>query len=142
MKWGGEVSESIRVQLGVRQGGILSTHFYKCYSNNMLLDLESQSLGKYIGTVYTGCSTCADEVLLMSGDPVELQTMLNLASSYTQEHRYNIHPLKSSVVRRVTSRAWQQKEGISAWHWLINSQTTHLGLISTSQNESAVYIEE
>ena len=36
-------------------------------------------------------------VLLMSACPVELQTMLHIASDYASKHRYTIHPVKSVV---------------------------------------------
>ena len=45
-KWEGEVSQSFSVLQGVRQGGILSTHFYKTYLIDLLLDLEFRALGK------------------------------------------------------------------------------------------------
>ena len=44
VKWEGEVSQSFNVLQGVRQGGILSTPFYKTYLNDFLLDLESRAL--------------------------------------------------------------------------------------------------
>ncbi len=143
VKWAGEVSESFMIQQGVRQGGILSTHFYKPYINDLLLDLEDRRLGKHIGTVYAGCPTCADDVLLMSADPVELQSMLDLAGSYSNEHRYHIHPLKSVVIRRVMNNKWQQKEKISDWHIgqtevTVQSRTSHLGLTRTNEHESTV----
>ena len=49
LKWEGEVSTSINDRQGVRQGGILSTHFFKTYNNDLLTELESRSLGKFIG---------------------------------------------------------------------------------------------
>ena len=65
VKWEGEVSQSFSVLQGVRQGGILSAHFYKTYLNDLLLDLESRALGKYIGNLYMGCPTVADDLLLL-----------------------------------------------------------------------------
>ena len=40
VKWEGEVSQSFSVLQGVRQEGILSTHFYKTYLNDFLLDFH------------------------------------------------------------------------------------------------------
>ncbi|MES9903311.1 MAG: reverse transcriptase family protein [Sedimenticola sp.] len=147
VKWFADVSDDFNILQGVRQGGILSTHFYKTYINNLLLDIESQHLGKHIGTTYVGCPTCADDVLLMSNDSAELQSMLNIADSYAGDHRYLIHPLKSSVVRRVTNSSWQKKEIITDWvmgntEITVQRQTTHLGLNRTAANESTVNVEE
>ena len=66
VKWEGEVSESFSVLQGVHQGGILSTHFYKTYLNDFLLDLEFRALGKYTGNLYMGCPTVADDLLFLS----------------------------------------------------------------------------
>ncbi|MES9879604.1 MAG: reverse transcriptase family protein [Sedimenticola sp.] len=147
VKWFSDVSDGFDILQGVRQGGILSTHFYKTYINSLLLDIESRRLGKHIGTTFMGCPTCADDVLLMTNDSAELQSMLDLADSYSRDHRYQIHPLKSSVVRRVTTSSWQRKELISDWAMgnteiTVQKQATHLGLTRTAQNESSLNIEE
>ena len=49
VKWEGGFSPSFKIRQGVRQGGILSTHLYKLYINDLLVDLESTKLGKHIG---------------------------------------------------------------------------------------------
>ena len=43
-KWAGELSESFGISQGVRQGRILSTHLYKIFVQDLLLELESQCL--------------------------------------------------------------------------------------------------
>ena len=40
VKWNGLLSRKFRVEQGVRQGGILSTDYYKLYKNNQLLRVE------------------------------------------------------------------------------------------------------
>ncbi len=77
----------------------------------------------------------------MTNDPIELQAMLDLADSYSQEQRYLIHPLKSTVVRRVTSSTWKQKEILSDWHMgstniAAQQRSTHLGLTRASEHEA------
>ena len=99
VKWEGAVSQSFCVLQGVRQGGILSTHFYKTYLNHFLLDLESRALGKYIGDLYMGCPIVADDLLFLSSSDTELQLMFTLAFINSQEKRYIIHPQKSTAQR-------------------------------------------
>ena len=77
VKWQGEISESFPVLQGPRQRGMLSPHLYKMYLNPLLLDLESARIGMFIGTIYVGCPTRADDLLLMSNYPRELQVMLS-----------------------------------------------------------------
>ena len=59
VKWEGEFSQTFSVLQGVCQGGMLSTHFYKAYLNDSLLELETRALGKFIGILYMGCPTVA-----------------------------------------------------------------------------------
>ncbi|VDH88744.1 Hypothetical predicted protein [Mytilus galloprovincialis] len=78
VKWQGEFSDSFNIQQGVRQGGFLSTHLYKIFVEDLLKELEENSLGFILGTIYCGAPTCADDVALLSSNPEELQVMLNI----------------------------------------------------------------
>ena len=98
-KWQGEESSSFSIRQGVQQSGILSINFYKTYSNDLQLELEERCLGKFIGPIYTGCPTVADNVLLLSEDDGELQLMFNLSCISQKKKRNHIHPQKSVVVR-------------------------------------------
>ena len=59
VKWLGELSESFPVLQGVRQGGILSTHLYKMFVEDLLLELENAVVGFHFGNIYVGTPTCA-----------------------------------------------------------------------------------
>ena len=102
----------VNISQGVCQGVILSIHFYKTYNNDLLTELESRCLGKFIGRIYVGCPTVADYVLLISEDDVELQLMLSLSYIKSQEKRYHIHPQKIVIVRKNVSKAKQKQEVI------------------------------
>ncbi len=64
-KWNGDTSLSFSINQGVRQGGVLSTHLYKQYLNELLNDLENHNIGISIGNTYAGCPTCADDIVLL-----------------------------------------------------------------------------
>ena len=83
--------------------------------NDLQLELEDRCLGKFIGPIYTGCPTVADDVLLLSEDDEELQLMFNLSYIKSEEKRYHIHPQKSVVVRKNMTRAKLNQEVISEW---------------------------
>ena len=75
-------------------------------------------------------STCADDILLLSNSPQQLQGMLDVAYSYSNIHKYEIHPEKSIVTRLVKGRQNGEPN-----QWLLGSETisiadkfTHLGL--------------
>ncbi|VDH93729.1 Hypothetical predicted protein [Mytilus galloprovincialis] len=104
VKWQGEFSDSFNIQQGVRQGGILSTHLYKIFVEDLLKELEENSLGFILGTIYCGAPTCADDVALLSSNPEELQVMLNILQRYANQHQYTIHPTKSKIIHYKSSK--------------------------------------
>lgn len=143
VKWKGEYSRPYQVKQGVRQGGVLSTSLYKEYINPLLLDNEKARTGAVIGSVYLGTPTCADDILLLSNSPVQLQEMLSTAYRFSIDSRYVIHPGKSCVTTLIPPRVpgiidqWNLGEDPIA----INSNFTHLG-ITWSQKRSSPIIED
>jgi hypothetical protein len=144
VKWKGEYSRPYKVNQGVRQGGILSTTLYKEYVNPLLVDNEKSRIGTSIGSVYLGTPTCADDILLLSNSPVELQQMLTTAFEFSRENYYTIHPGKSSVTILVPPNVPRATD-----HWylgeeLITTTTTftHLGLSWTQQKHSPAVEEK
>jgi hypothetical protein len=66
-----------------RQGGVLSTRMYKSYINDLPLELEKRGLCLTIGLEYYDSPLCADDLVLMSTDDAEIQTMLDIACKYS-----------------------------------------------------------
>lgn len=64
IKWLGNQSTPFPVFQGVKQGGIMSTDFYKCYINPRLNRLENTGIGAFVGNINCCSSTCADDVTL------------------------------------------------------------------------------
>ena len=126
-------SEVFEVSQGVRQGGILSTTDYKLYINELLDNLENANLGCYLGDIYCGAPTCADDVLLLAPTALILSSMINLTSHYASRERYVLHPTKSTVMvynSPVNCDTWQK-----ANIWDINrsplqvvNNSLHLGI--------------
>ena len=146
IKWKSVLGDSFKVFQGVRQGGVISIRFYKVYVNGFMIELRMNSLGKWIGYIYVGCPACADDVLLITEDPEELQIMFAIAKSYSGCHRYVIHPQKTQVVCKHCSLA---ANGCARQEWNIgenvlhlSDRTTHLGLARTDKNDSAVNVED
>ena len=144
VKWQGEFSDSFNIQQGVRQGGILSTHLYKIFVEDLLKELEENSLGFILGTIYCGAPTCADDVALLSSNPEELQVMLNILQRYANQHQYTIHPTKSKIIHYNKSSknpepySWNMSgKEISA-----SEETVHLGIKRTTRKECDINIED
>ena len=110
VKWHGELSDKFSIRQGVRQGAILSPDLYKMYVNPLLDELKKNTIGAHIGTIYVGTLAVADDFLFLSNCPDELQIMLNLSGSFSGERRYKIHPIKTTLVSRISTRTSREKD--------------------------------
>ena len=123
-------SEPYEVRQGVKQG-VLSPSLYILYICDLLRSFRSAGLGVHIGHLCLGTPSCADDVLLLSNLPSEMQAMLNVNSVYSKSHKYEIHPTKSTVtpLYQPKSKQTSQEEWNLAGNSIpIESQLTHLGL--------------
>ena len=131
VRWRGGDSDPFFSKQGVKQGSIISPMLYKAYINGLLDTLQQNHLGAFIGGFFVGSPACADDVLLISFDPHELQAMLDVCSGYSTVHRYEIHPGKSSI--SVLHRPRNHPEPAREWNLggsAIRRQDTftHLGI--------------
>ena len=120
IRWKGMYSEPYEVIQGVKQGDVLSSYLYKLYIFDLLRSLGSASFGVHIGRLYLGTPSCADDVLLLSNLPSEMQAMLNVNSEYSKRHKYEIHPTKSTVTplyqpksKQTTQEEWNLAATVS-----------------------------
>ena len=70
------LSQPFSIKQWVRQGGILSTHLYKIFVQDLLEELEQNAIGYHLGNIYVGSPACADDIAFISSDKYEMQTML------------------------------------------------------------------
>lgn len=129
----GSLSEPFTLHQGVHQGRVTSTDLYKCYIDPILHRLEEKKLGARIGPYYVGAPTCADDLVLATHDPLQLQEMLNEVVIFSNRERYALHPQKSMVLPIC------KKSQINYWHefspWTMNGTAVqvsnlvqHLGI--------------
>ncbi|CAC5400934.1 unnamed protein product [Mytilus coruscus] len=149
VKWQGDHSFSFRIEQGVRQGGVLSTHLYKQYINELLCNLEKHGIGISNRNTYAGCPTCADDIVLLSYDHTEMQEMLDTVYTYARDHRFQIHPVKSNTIIKNISK--QKSENfnnkldslkLGENDTDIKSETTYLGLKRTTSDDSKINFDE
>ncbi|CAC5362389.1 unnamed protein product [Mytilus coruscus] len=144
IKWKGEISDKFPIQQGVRQGGVLSTHLYKVYINNVLNELMKSRVGMKIGNIYTGTPTCADDIALLSDDIEELQIMLNTVLRNAKQDRVTIHPTKTNAV--IINKGKTVRKNLQ---WNLGTtcitptnQTKHLGIIRAEIKENNIIVED
>jgi len=98
IKWNGLLSYKIVEKQGVRQVGIWSPSAYKLYVNSLLDIFEEKQIGMHIGPIFCGIPTVTDDITLISNDPHELQTMLDIQSHHSNKLRYQISEQKSVIL--------------------------------------------
>ena len=134
VKWKGNLSRTFDVKQGVRQGGVLSTGFYKLFVNDLLLDLENTNSGLNIGELYLGCPTVADDVSLLSLSECELQTMLDKVYNYANDHCYGLNATKSLILMYGNSSRLDSAKSLKQWTLgneplPVVKEATHVGVL-------------
>ena len=66
VKWEGTTSDTLQIQQGVRQGGILSMDLYKLYGNTQLNRLTDLGVGTCVGEICCAAPTTADDMALVA----------------------------------------------------------------------------
>ena len=74
----------------------------------------------------------------MSTDDEEIQTMLDIAYKYSCQHRYNIHPQKSALIKTERDKMKNLTEQVKLGEKPLQTvnQTVHLGIIRADKNET------
>jgi hypothetical protein len=74
----------------VFDNGVLSADLYKLYINPLLNFLDDSGLGGEIGNINVCAPTCADDVALIAYNPLDIQTMVDIAVDFKVCVHYNI----------------------------------------------------
>ena len=114
--WQSSLSRSFPILQGVRRGAILSPLLYSVFVDELLVTLQNSGYGVHIDSIFCGALMYADDLALISGSPAELQTMLDIVSSYALFWRCQINAEKSRIMvfgeapqsrlKNRPSRAW------------------------------------
>ena len=97
--WNGQTSDQkISIKQGNGQGKLPSPDDYKLYLHNLLEMISASNTGFNVGSIPIPTPTCADDMLAISSNLEDLQTMVSFIAHYANEEHYTIHPVKSVVV--------------------------------------------
>ena len=97
-RWGNTYSEYFSIPAGVRQGGILSPHFWAVYVDELILRLKNSGYGCYLTSLFLACIFYADDVALLSPTVVGMQSMIDICASYSQEYALSYNFKKTKTV--------------------------------------------
>ena len=103
VRWGSVYSISFKVSCGIRQGGVLSPHFFAVYIDDIVKKVRSLCIGCHLGLVCFSIFLYADDILLLAPSITALQKLVNVCE-------YELHLLdlainsKKSVCTRIGFR--------------------------------------
>ena len=144
VKWQGEISKQFREEQGVRQGGILSTDFYKVYNDGLLDRLTIAKNATRIGPVICVAPACADDTVVAADCPEVLQSLLDIGVNYSKMERYILQPVKSVVIEILNKLRRSREKSNNSWdldgdNMPTVDKTMHVGICrSAGTDETAV----
>ena len=99
---GGDISDDYPVEIGVREGSVLSPAIYTTFLNGLLERIHNTpSNGVAIAgnpNLRVASMAYADDLALIASSAQELQIMLNTAAQYATEHCFRFAQKKSNIV--------------------------------------------
>ena len=106
----------------MRQGAILSPLLYSVFVNDLLDQLSASGLGISIDDVYCGAPMYADDLSLIATSEHELQSMLDIVSSYAAMWQYQLNAHKSSILV-FGETAVSRKKNRTVRKWMVDGET-------------------
>jgi exonuclease III len=98
VKWAGGLSESYRLECGVRQGGLTSPILFNLYINDLIARLSESHIGCHIDEVCVNNISFADDMVLLSASPCGLNKLLSLCQTYAESHGLVYNVDKSEIM--------------------------------------------
>ena len=145
VKWYNQISDTFRIEQGVRQGGTLSADLYKIYINTLLDILADSGYGGKIGSISCCAPTCADDLAILSNCPYETQILIDMAFDFSKREAYLLQPAKSCVIQsksrhheKVNENFWNLGNSVLP----TSNKATHIGICRTDDDSCKATIDE
>ena len=86
VKWGSLTSDLFYVSNGVRQGSILSPHFFNVYVDDLSSQLNKLKVGCVLGDSIINHLLYADDIALISPSSAGLKKLLTVCEKFGKEN--------------------------------------------------------
>ena len=98
VQWGSTLSDSFTVTNGVRQGSILSSHFFSIYVDDLSMQLNNLNIGCVIGNTIINHLLYADDIVLLSPSSAGLKALLTICEQFGEKHDIIFNASKSAIM--------------------------------------------
>ena len=102
--WNNHYSEKFKVNVGVKQGGVISPVLFSLYIDLLTDRIINSNVGCYVGDVCSSVLVYADDIVLIAPSRTGMQKLLNVCQDFGREYNLLYNPDKCEVIMFGTNR--------------------------------------
>ena len=102
--WNNHYSEKFKVNVGVKQGGVISPVLFSLYIDLLTDRIINSNVGCYVGDVCSSVLVYADDIVLIAPSRTGMQKLLNVCQDFGREYNLLYNPDKCEVIMFGTNK--------------------------------------
>ena len=147
VKQEGLLGREFREYKGSRQGHKRASGHFKAYINPCLIAANSTDLGFWIGPICVTCVCVADDTYILSGDPRNHQSIINIVGHYGRRYRVTFGADKTKVTVTGSKQDMLYYKAVNIWSLHgkkldVTDDNDHLGLIVSGVDEERKNVDK
>ena len=135
VKYGSRYSYEFLLTQGVRQGSVLSPHFYNEYTDDLLRNIEDNSkYGTTLHGQYTGILMYADDIILMSTTLSGVRKLIDRVTEISKENCINFNADKTEFCVSRNNYCFENSFVMNGYTIKPSRSLKHLGVLWNLKN--------
>ena len=133
MRWNNCMSTPIKMENGVKQGGVLSPTLFCIYFDELLRRLRETDVGCHVGHMSYAAFGYADDLLLLSPSIHGLETLVKTSESFASEYGVTFNAKKTECICFSKNACPLQRQvKVNGQHVKWKEKVKYLGIILTN----------